>query len=67
MVSRRSGYSGVRLSKATLCLIASGLSKLITSAFIMAKYRSPSRGARMGPSTVSPVRRPNFRTWDGET
>ncbi len=47
------------------CLTASGGSKLIVFGFSRAKYRSPSLGARIWPSTLSPVRRANRRTWLG--
>ena len=55
-----SGYNGVKLSNAILCLAFSGSSKLILLTCNNAKYLSPSLGALTGPSTVSPVLKPNF-------
>ncbi len=55
-----SGYRGVKLSKAILCLDLSGSSKFILLTCKRAKYLSPSLGALTGPSTVSPVLKPNF-------
>ena len=62
-----SGYNGVKLSKAILCFAFSGSSKFILLTCNRAKYLSPSFGALTGPSTVSPVLRPNFLIWLGLT
>ena len=66
-VSFSCGYSGVRLSKLIRCRTADGSSKLTCSTLRSAKYRSPSCGALIWPSTVSPVRRENRLIWLGET
>src|SRR4028118_1796595 len=44
-----------------------GSAKLTLSTFCSAKKRSPSRGWRMGPVTVSPGRRLKRRTCAGDT
>ena len=54
------GYSGVKLSNAILCLTFSGAPKLMLFTCNNAKYLSPSFGALIGPSTVSPVLKPNL-------
>ena len=62
-----SGYKGVKLSNAILCRAFSGSSKFILLTRNNAKYLSPSFGDLTGPSTVSPVLKPNFLIWLGLT
>ena len=64
---RSSGYKGVKLSKFVRRRTSPGFAKLTSLIFNNAKYRSPSLGARISPSTVSPVRKLNLRIWLGET
>ena len=62
-----SACNGVRFSKRTFPLAFSGDSKLIWSTFNIAKYLSVSFGGLIFPDTVSPVLKPNFLIWLGET
>ena len=64
---RRSGKSGVRFSKGILLRDFSGSWSLMWSTRSKAKKRSFSFGARISPSTRSPVRRPKRRICEGET
>ena len=54
------GYKGVKLSKAILCFVFCGSLKFILPTCNNAKYLSPSLGALIGPSTLSPVLKPNL-------
>gem|GEM_PF-3823930 len=73
-VSRRSrscGYSGTSLLNSTRSLFSSGVRPLTEVSWTRAEnfWRellccSPSRGARMAPTTASPLRRLFFLTWD---
>ena len=54
-----SGKSGVRCSKGTRSLTSLGAQPLIFVTRMSGKYFSPGFGGRTGPSTTSPVLRPN--------
>ena len=64
---RSSGNSGVSLSNSGRRRAVSASTPLTESIRSSAKYFSLSRGWRMGPSTWSPLRSANRRTWLSET
>ena len=60
------GNSGVRFSN-RMPRGPSGGPPLMLSTLTSEKYRSPSLGARILQTTLSPVRMPKRRTWLGDT